>query len=125
MCVLMVRRGQIMTTQTNCLVVGLHVNVKRCLKIMFPGYPYENILQILNLPTLHRRRDELCRAYFAKMKSNDHKLNALVPNGRCVPYALRLCNKLSIPRAKPNRYKNSLTPWCLEHFRSASNGHVF
>ena len=29
-----------------------------------------------------------------------HKLNALLPNGRSVPYALRLCNKLPIPRAK-------------------------
>ena len=32
----------------------------------------------------------VCRVYFAKMKSNDHKLNALLPNGRSVPYALRL-----------------------------------
>ena len=53
---------------------------------------------MVNLPTLHRRRDELCRTYFAKMKSRDHKLNAFVPNGRSVPYALRLCNKLPIPR---------------------------
>ena len=55
-----------------------------------------------------RKRDELCRAYFAKMKSRDHKLNALVPNGRSVPYVLRLYNKLPIPRANTNRYKNSL-----------------
>ena len=60
---------------------------------------------MVNLPTLHRRRVELCRAYFAKMKSSDHNLNALVPNGRSVPYALRLCNKLSIPRA--NRASDS------------------
>ena len=86
---------------------------KRCLKTIFPGYQYENILQMVNLPTLHRRCDELCRVYFAKTKSNDHKLNALLPNGRSVPYTLRLCylcNKLPIPRAKTNRYKNSLIP---------------
>ena len=41
-----------------------------------------------------------CRVYFAKINSNDHKLNALLPNGRSVPFALRLCNKLPIPRAK-------------------------
>ena len=58
---------------------------KWCLKPIFPGYPYENILQMVNLPTLHRRRDEFCRAYFAKIKSSDHKLNAFVPNGRCMP----------------------------------------
>ena len=44
---------------------------KRCLKTIFPGYPYGNILQMANLPTLHRRRDELCRAYFAKMKRSE------------------------------------------------------
>ena len=66
---------------------------------------------MVNLPTLHRRRDALCKVYFAKMKSNDHELNALLPNGRSVPFALRLCNKLPITRAKINRYKNSLIPW--------------
>ena len=96
---------------------NMEIIQKRCLKTIFPGYQYENILQMVNLPTLHRRRDELCRAYFAKMKSRDHKLNALVPNGQSVPYVLRLCNKLPISRAKTNRYKNSLIPRCLEHFQ--------
>ena len=80
---------------------------------------------MVNLPTLHRRRDELCSAYFAKTRSSDYKLNALVQNGRRVPYALRLRNKLTIPKAKTNRYTNELIPWCLEQFRSASNVHVF
>ena len=105
---------------------NIEIIQKRCLKTIFPSYQYENILQMINLPTLHRRRDERCRVYFAKMKSNDHKLNGLLPNGRSVPYALRLCNKLPTPRAKTNRYRNSLIPLCLESiFRSASNGHVF
>ena len=67
---------------------NIEIIQKRCLKTRFPGYQYENILQMVNLPTLHRRRDELCRAYFDKTKSRDHKLNALVPNGQGVPYAL-------------------------------------
>ena len=62
---------------------------------------------MVNLPTLHHRRDELCRAYFAKMKSSAYKLDVLVPNGRSVPDALGLGNKLPIPRAKTNRFKNS------------------
>ena len=86
---------------------------KRCPKTIFPGYPYENILSTVNLPTLHHRRDELCRAYFAKMKSNDHKLNAILPNGRSVPFISRSCNDLPIPRANTNRYKHSLIPWCV------------
>ena len=64
---------------------NIEIIQKMCFKTIFPGYPYENILQMVNLPTLHRRRDELCRAYFAKMKRHDHKLNALVPNDRSVP----------------------------------------
>ena len=63
---------------------NIEIIQKRCLKTIFPGYQCENILHMVNLPTLHRRRDELCRAYFAKIKSSDHKLNALVPNGRSV-----------------------------------------
>jgi len=82
---------------------NIEIIENRCLKTIFPGYPYENILQMVNLPTLHRSRYELCRVHFAKIKSNDHKLNALLPNGRSVPYALRLCNKLPIPSAKTNR----------------------
>ena len=87
---------------------NIEIIQKRCLETIFLGYQYDNILQMINLPTLHRRRVELCRVYFAKMKTNDDKLNA--PNGRCVPYALRLCNKLPIPRAKTNCYTNSLIP---------------
>ena len=45
---------------------NIEIIQKRCLKTIFPGYQYENILQMVNLPTLHRRRDELCRVYFAK-----------------------------------------------------------
>ena len=74
---------------------NIEIIQKRCLKTIFPGYQYENILQMVNLPTLHRRRDELCRACFAKMNCRDYKLNALIPKGE--PYALRLCIKLPIP----------------------------
>ena len=46
--------------------------------------------------------------HFATMKSSDHKLDALVPNVRSVPYALRLCNKLPIPKAKTKQFLNSV-----------------
>ena len=61
----------------------------------------------------------------ANLKRVSKKLNTTIiltkhlktlPNGRSVPYALRLCNKLPIPIAKTNRNTNSLMPWCLEHF---------
>ena len=71
---------------------------------------------MINLPMLRHRRDELCRAYFAKMKRSDHNLNALLLHGQSVPYAVSSCNELPIPRANTNRYNNSLIPWCLDTF---------
>ena len=44
------------------LSANIEIIQKRCLKTIFPGHQYENILQMVNLPTLQRRRDELCRA---------------------------------------------------------------
>ena len=75
---------------------------KRCLKTTFPGYAYEDILQIVDLPMLDYRPDELCTAYFAKGKLSDHKLNVLLQNGRNMPYTLWSCNELPIPRANTN-----------------------
>ena len=72
-------------------------------------------MQMLNVPMLHHRRDELCREYFTKIKRSDHKLNASLPSGRNMSYTLRSCNELPIPRANTKRYTNSLIPWCLEH----------
>ena len=93
---------------------------KGYLTIIFPVYAHENILQMINVARLHRRRDELCRAYFVKMKRSGHKLNALLQiNGRNVPYTLISCNELPIPRANTNRYKKYLIPWCLEHYHNA------
>ena len=104
------RTSVILYPANACLVwytnvsIGQHRNnFKRCLQTICPGYPYENILQ-----TLHHKLDELCRVYFGEMPSSDHRLNALVPTGRSGPYALRLCNKLPVPRAEANIYTNSL-----------------
>ena len=49
---------------------NIEIIQKRCLKTIFSGYQYENILQMVNLPTLHRRRDELCRLYFNSIQFN-------------------------------------------------------
>ena len=37
---------------------NIEIIQKRCLKTIFSGYQYENILQVVNLQTLHHRRDE-------------------------------------------------------------------
>ena len=77
---------------------------KRCMKTIFPGCSYDDILEMTNLPTLHDRRTTLCRAYFNKMNTSNHKLNAMLPDRRTVPYALRASNGLPVPSVKTNRY---------------------
>ena len=53
---------------------------------------------MLNLPTLNDTRNEWCKAYFARMKRSDTKLDTLLPNTQIVPYILRSF-KLPIPVA--------------------------
>ena len=89
---------------------NIEIIQKRCLKIIFPGFTYEDILQMVNIPTLHDRRNAICKAYFGRMRRGDHKLNKLLPDTRMVSYALRSFNELPVPMAKTNRYKNSLIP---------------
>ena len=88
---------------------------KRCTKTIFPGCSYDDILEMTSLSTLHDRRTTLCRTYFNKMNRSNHKLNALLPDRRTVPYDLRASNGLPVPSAKTNRYTNSLIPWGLSN----------
>ena len=91
---------------------NIEIIKKRCLKAIFPGFTYENVLQMVSIPTLHDRRNAICKAYFGRMRRGDHKLNKLLPDSRMVSYALRSFNELPVPMANTNR---SLTPWCLVH----------
>ena len=94
---------------------NIEIIQKRCLKTIFPGFTYEDILQMVNKPTLHDRRSAICKPYFGRMRRGDHKVNKLLSDTRMVSYALRSFNELPAPMANTNRYKNSLIPWCLVH----------
>ena len=50
------------------------------LKTIFPGFTYKNILQMVNIPMLHNRHSEICKAYFGRMRRGDHKLDKLLPD---------------------------------------------
>ena len=89
------------------------------MKTIFPGCSYDAILEMTDLSTLHDRRTTLCRAYFNKMNRSNHKLNALLPGRRTVPYELRASNGLPVPSVKTNRYKNSLIPGVYRTVRIA------
>ena len=80
---------------------------------IFPRFTYEDILQMVNIPTLHDRRNAICKAYFGRMRRGDHKLNKLLSDTRTVSCALRSFNELDVPMADTNRYTNSR--WCLVH----------
>ena len=93
----------------------LEIIPKRCLKTICPGFTYENTMQMVNIPTLHDRRNEMCKTYFGTLRRGDHKLNKLLPDSRMVPYAIRSLNELPVSMANTNHYKNSLIPWSLAH----------
>ena len=38
---------------------NIEIIQKRCLKTIFPGFTYGDILQMVNIPTLHDRRNEI------------------------------------------------------------------
>ena len=52
---------------------------KRCMKTIFPGSNYDDILEMTNLPTQHDKRTTFCRTYFNKINRSNHKLSALLP----------------------------------------------
>ena len=72
-------------------------------------------MQMVNIPTLHDRRNEMGKTYFGRMRRGDHKLNKLLPDSRMVPYAIRSLNELPVSMANTNHYNNSLIPWSLAH----------
>ena len=90
---------------------------KRCLRITFPGYSYDEARSISNLPTLFERRPKLCQSYFRKMQNSDHKLHKLLPKQRSIPYGLRTYNTLSVPLARTDRFRRSLIPWGLANWQ--------
>ena len=95
----------------------IEVIQKRALKSIFPGLSYVTILDMVKLPKLLDRREELCRKYFTNMQMSSHKLNHLLPDIRNVPYSLRSANKYPLAHARTSRFNNSLIPWCLRKYQ--------
>ena len=54
-----------------------------------PGLHYDDILVLVGLQSLKKRRDNICKAYFYRLKCNTHRLNHLIPERRDVHYSLR------------------------------------
>ena len=86
---------------------------KRVLRSIHPGLHYDDILVLVGLQSLKMRRDNICKAYFNRLKGNTHRLNHLIPERRDVHYSLRNANVYPIPVTRTYRYKNSIVPWGL------------
>ena len=65
---------------------------KRVLRSIHPGLHYDDILVLVGLQSLKMRRDNICKAYFNRLKCNTHILNHLIPERRDVHYSLRNAN---------------------------------
>ena len=83
---------------------------KRVLRSIHPGLHYDDILVLVGLQSLKKRRDNICKAYFNRLKCNTHRLNHLIPERRDVHYSLRNANVYPIPVTRTDRYKNSIVP---------------
>ena len=79
---------------------------------------------MVNIPTLHNRHSDICKAYFGRMRRGNHKLNKLLPDTRIVSYALRSFKELLVPMTNTNRYKNSLITWCLVQCQNIKNVNI-
>ena len=86
---------------------------KRVLRSIHPGLYYDDILVLVGLQSLKMRLDNICKAYFNRLKCNTHRLNHLIPERRDVHYSLRNANVYPIPVTRTDRYKNSIVPWGL------------
>ena len=86
---------------------------KRVLRSIHPGLQYDDILVLVGLQSLKKRRDNICKPYFNRLKRNTHRLNHLIPERRYVHYSIRNANVYPIPVTRTDRYKNSIVPWGL------------
>ncbi len=84
---------------------------KRALRIAYPSLESDDTQEMLKLPSLHDRRDDMCRKLFVEMQSPSHKLHHLLPTERSS--ITRDTKRYQVPKCRTERYKQSLIPWCL------------
>ena len=97
------------TSLPNYLSHAIEMIKKSVLRSIYPGLHYDDILVIVSLQSLEKRRDNICKAYFNRLKCNTHRLNHLIPDRRDVHYRLRNANVFPMPVTRTDRYKNVLT----------------
>ena len=80
---------------------------RRALHIIFPNLSYSSALQLVNLPTLQTRRDNICAKFFHKIECPSDPLHDLLPPRRSIKYGLRNNIKYYLPKIRTCRFMNS------------------
>ena len=86
---------------------------KPVLRSIHPGLHHDDMLVLVGLQSLKKRRHNICKAYFNRFKCNTHRINHLIPERRDVHYSLTNANVNPIPVTRTDRYNNSIVPWGL------------
>ena len=90
---------------------------KRALAIALPDLTYSEALESGKMELLQARRDKMCRQFFRKMQSENHRLHYLLPEEKTATRVLRTTNKYPCPRVRTNRCKNTLIHYGLFHYQ--------
>lgn len=89
---------------------------KRALRINCPDLSYRKALEVASLPSLSKRRNELCRSHFMKITDPNHKLHHLLPDKRT--NNLRNNDNFTQIWSLNDRFKNSFIPSGIALFNS-------
>ena len=81
---------------------------RRAMRIICPGIEYQHALALVNLPTVAKHHNDICKHTFENIcNDSDHKLKKLLPPLYDCKYNLRHARTFNLPRCKTNRFKNS------------------
>ncbi len=99
------------------LLDSLEMIQKRALRSIYPGYHYEDILQVTALQTLAQRGDQLCQEYFNKFKKDSNRVHHLLPPPRDPGYQLRSQIKYPKVKARTDMFARTFIPWALSNYQ--------
>ena len=78
------------------------------MQIICPGIEYQHALALVNLPTVAKHHNDICKHTFENIcNDSGHKLKKLLPPLYDCKYNLRHARTFNLPRCKTNRFKNS------------------
>ena len=81
---------------------------RRAMRIICPGIEYQHALALVNLPTVAKHHNDICKHTFENIcNDSGHKLKKLLPPLYDCKYNLRHARTFNLPRCKTNRFKNS------------------